>query len=135
MTRDITFCANECKKRGCHRHNCNAEGMDGNFSYTLFLGTPLCPCFSEMIDIKVVSDCTSWWSMRINLKEMAEIAGKKLKDDEGEFYTDWSLKQARKMCRLIAEHGGAWQHEMCNAWFSTNEKLMKVWVEEYAKRK
>lgn len=135
MTDDITFCASDCHRHGCYRHPSNIRRPELPHSYANFGGTADCPCHTNTIEICICTDCASWGRLVIDLQKVAELAGRRAKDEDGVFYTDWTMKQAKRLCKLIAEYGSYEQHEMCHAWFSTNNRLMKVWLDEYSKRK
>ena len=73
---------------------------------------------------------TSAWRMRIDLDEVCDRAGHRVKDKyNGGTLVSYPLTRARRLLKLIAEYGTEDDFEKCDKHFRKNEKLLKYWME------
>lgn len=75
---------------------------------------------------------SSEWTMTIDLARVADLAGKKIKSQEGDYYfTAYPIARARKLLKLIREYGTEADLEKCDRFFTPfrNERLYKIWKE------
>lgn len=68
------------------------------------------------------------WEMRLNLKEIAFLAGKRCTDRYvGKGMVDFPMTRAKKLLRLILKHGTEEDLAKCDKYFATNRRLFKYW--------
>ena len=68
------------------------------------------------------------WKMTINLKELAEFAGKRV-NDRGEFFVSVPMPRAKRLLRLIRMYGTGSEISRVDKYIKTNTKLAKYWRE------
>lgn len=76
------------------------------------------------------ADCwqNTSWRMTIDLKELAESAGKRLRDGyNGGSYVEYPIPRAKKLLKLIREYGTDADFMKCDEYLKTNKKLYSYW--------
>ena len=85
-----------------------------------------------------------YWHMTIDLKELAASAGVRKKEPDGiykdpktgetevykgTYYTDYTMIKAKKLLKLILQHGTEEDWKACDKYLAGNAKLYKYWRE------
>ncbi len=69
----------------------------------------------------------SWCELTIDLKAVADETGRRKRDEDGVFYVDYKIAQARKLLRLIHQNGTEEDFKKCDKYFAENALLMSAW--------
>ena len=73
---------------------------------------------------------TTAWKMILDLREIADRSGRRVKDNyNGGTFVSYPLPRAKRLMKLIAEYGKEEDFEKCDKYFSQNKKLLKYWME------
>ena len=78
--------------------------------------------------IITIRDTWHHWWMKIDLKAVARDAGRKVKDEDGD-YIAYPLPRAKKLLKLIRQFGSDKDFEACDRYLAQNAKLYKYWKE------
>lgn len=68
-----------------------------------------------------------YFTMEINLPEVAFHAGRRVEDDKGRKIVDYPLPRARKLINLILKYGTEEDFNKCEYEFKCNARLYKIW--------
>lgn len=70
------------------------------------------------------------WNMIIDLKAVADQAGKRVKDEyNGGMFVDYPVPRAKKLLKLILEYGSEEDLQACDKYLAINQKLYSWWKE------
>lgn len=73
---------------------------------------------------------TTTWKMILDLKEITDRSGRRVKDRyNGGTIVSYPLPRAKRLMKLIAEYGKEEDFDKCDKYFSQNKKLFKYWME------
>lgn len=82
------------------------------------------------------ADWGKHWTMTIDVKAIASFAGKRERDlYDGTWYTEYPIPRAKKLIKLILNHGTEEDIQVCEKYFKKNKKLYDVWCREIDRRK
>lgn len=75
------------------------------------------------------------WNMTIDLRAVANYAGQRIKDEyDGTYYVEYPIPKARKLMKLILDHGTTEDIRACETYFKKNKKLYDAWCKEVEKQ-
>lgn len=82
--------------------------------------------------ITITGDKEGWasgqWHMTIDLQEITNSAGKRVKDNyNGGTFVDYPLARAKRLLKLIRKHGTTEDIEKCEKYFKHNSRLYDIW--------
>ena len=75
------------------------------------------------------------WNMTIDLRAVANYAGQRIKDEYGgTYHVGYPIPKARKLMKLILDHGTPEDICACYTYFKKNKKLYDAWCKEVEKQ-
>lgn len=91
-----------------------------------------------------IHDVWYHWKMTIDLKDLAKIAGNRVREPDGTYtdprtgevehykgcvYTEYPMTKAKKLLKLIRKYGTEKEFRACDTYLAENAKLYKYWRE------
>lgn len=79
------------------------------------------------ITLRVTEMYGPYFTMEIDLLQVAIHAGKRVQDDKGRWIVDYPIPRARKLINTILKYGTEEDFRKCEAEFKTNAWLYQIW--------